>query len=552
LTTRATGFLRTSIKSVVVVAGQNTILNLLLLPPPHLGYGQTITGTIVEPNEVFTYTFSGHAGDNVLLRLAEIDPVLAPQFKLLRPNGTQLCDASSSTVAQELCLLDATGKYAISVQGSGSNIGRYSLFLQQTNVPANADTLAYSDHVSGTVAAAGAMAAYTITGNSGDLIAIRLAEITPELTPDVRIYRPDGTLLCDSSSSTMAQELCALDANGTHTILAGSFNSEVGDFGLFLQRTTSPVNAIATAFGESKSGAVGSAGEMLVFTFAGSIGDQVELRMAEIDPELTPDVRLYRPDGTLLCDSSSSTMAQDLCLLDANGSHTILAGSFNSEVGDFSIYVQRTNGPTDAVATGYNQTKDGSVVNAGAMVAYSFAGNNGEKVVFRVAEVDPELTPDMRIYRPDGTLLCESTSSTMAQELCTLDATGSHSVLAGSFNSEVGAFTLYLQRTTNPVSATNMVYGDTKNGLVSKAGAMNDYSFVGSIADQVEVVQTEIDAEITPDVRLYRPDGTLLCEASSSTSADIHCVLDANGSYTILAGSTNSETGAYTVQLVEE
>src|SRR5688572_30512129 len=111
------------------------------------------------------------------------------------------------------------------------------------------------------------MEAYTFAGSAGEKVQVRLAELDDEFEPDVRLYRPDGTLLCNAFSSTTAQELCSLDTTGTHTILAGSVDNAIGDFSLFLQRTTNPLNAVAIAYGESKNGSVDNAGEMDAYTF---------------------------------------------------------------------------------------------------------------------------------------------------------------------------------------------------------------------------------------------------------------------------------------------
>jgi hypothetical protein len=242
----------------------------------------------------------------------------------------------------------------------------------------------------------------------------------------------------------MAQTLCTLDATGAHTILAGSYGSEVGDFSLFLQRTINPANATAISYSETKGGSVSGAGAMPAFTFAGTTGEKVQVRLAEVDNEIVPDVRIYRPDGSLLCETSSSTLAQELCTLDATGTHTILGGSFGSEVGDFSLFLQRTINPANAVAIAYGENKNGSVNNVGEMDAYTFAGTSGDQITVQVADVDNVLTPDVRVYRPDGSLLCEDSDSTLADLECTLDATGNHTILAGSYGSEIGAYTLSL------------------------------------------------------------------------------------------------------------
>ena len=337
LTTRKAGFPRTNQPGVVVVAGQNTTANLVLAPPPHLSYGQTIAGTLEEPTVPISYTFSGKSNERVLFRLAEVDPALVPHVRVYRPDGSLLCESSSSTLAQTVCLLDRNGKYSIKAGSYGSEIGAFSLFLQSTSNPANDVAIAYGDSRNGTVAAVGAMVAYTFAGNAAERVLVRLAEVNPALVPDVRIYRPDGSLLCDSSSSTLAQEVCLLDVTGTHTILAGSYGSEIAAFSLFLQSTSNPANDVAIAYGESKSGTVAAVGAMVAYTFAGNAAERVLVRLAEVNPALVPDVRIYRPDGSLLCDSSSSTLAEAHCVLNITGTHTILAGSYGSETGAYTL-----------------------------------------------------------------------------------------------------------------------------------------------------------------------------------------------------------------------
>ena len=58
---------------------------------------------------------------------------------------------------------------------------------------------------------------------------------------------------------------------------------------------------------------------------------------------------------------------------------------------------------------------------------------------------------------------------------------------------------------------------------------------------------------LNPDVDIYRPDGTLLCEkASLSDALSVECTLDTSGTFTILVGDRSQNgTGGYQVSLTK-
>jgi len=65
------------------------------------------------------------------------------------------------------------------------------------------------------------MDAYTFVGASGDQIIVRMSKTSGSLWPLIRVYRPNGTLLCQHYSPSTAEVSCSLTSSGTHTILVG-------------------------------------------------------------------------------------------------------------------------------------------------------------------------------------------------------------------------------------------------------------------------------------------------------------------------------------------
>ena len=156
----------------------------------------------------------------------------------------------------------------------------------------------------------------------------RMAEASNSvsLEPDLRVYRPDGTVLCSITDFGLAEVQCTLDATGTHAILAGDdFGQDTGDYGIFVQRINNPGNVTPIAFGETATTTFGLAGEMDTYAFGAdaTAGDIVVFRLAEASNSvsLEPDLRVYRPDGTALCSITDVSIAEVQCTLDATGTH---------------------------------------------------------------------------------------------------------------------------------------------------------------------------------------------------------------------------------------
>jgi len=500
-----------------------------------IAFGDTVSASIDLPSEMDTYTFVGASGDQVLVRVAETSGSLWPLIRVYRPNGTLLCEDYSPSTAEVFCTLTSSGMHTILVADYfGTYTGEYSLYLQRTNNPGNATPISFGDTLSGTVAAA-EMDAYTFVGASGDQIIVRMSKTSGSLWPLILVYRPNGTLLCEDYSPSTAEVFCTLTSSGMHTILvADYFGTYTGEYSLYLQRTNNPGNATPISFGETLSGSIGAAAEMDTYTFTASAGDVVLVRMSRAS------VSLYAPDGTKLCSDLNG------CSLPSDGTYTILAGG----TGDYDLYLQRLNDPGNAIPIAFGDTVSASIDLPAEMDAYTFVGASGDQVLVRVAETSGSLWPLIRVYRPNGTLLCEDYSPSTAEVSCSLTSSGTHTILVGDyFGTYTGEYSLYLQRTNNPGNAIPIAFGNTLSGTVA-AAEMDAYTFVGTPGDQVLVRVAETSGSLWPLIRVYPPNGTLLCEDYSPSTAEVFCTLTSSGMHTILvADYFGTYTGQYSLYL---
>ena len=154
------------------------------------------------------------------------------------------------------------------------------------------------------------------------------------------ILRPDGTRLCGPFLGV--EHTCLLDTSGSFTIFVRDFTGVyTGNYHLYLQRLNPPVGCVNIASGAySATGIIVQVAEANCFTFYGAAGEWIYRRVVRTSGTLTPYHEILRPDGTLLC--GPYVIAQQVCLLDTSGIHTILVRDFPGPgTGNFTVYLYR-------------------------------------------------------------------------------------------------------------------------------------------------------------------------------------------------------------------
>ena len=520
-----------------------------------LAFGDSVMGTIEPSTELDMFTVNAQSGDLLTLLLNEKTAAIEPFVQIYNPDGTLLLSqGGSATVFLDNVALEETGTYKILVADSaGDETGDYSLSLQRTNNPTNAIPLAFGDSVMGTIEPSTELDMFTVNAQSGDLLTLLLNEKTAAIEPFVQIYNPDGTLLLSQGgSATVFLDNVALEETGTYKILvADSAGDETGDYSLSLQRTNNPTNAIPLAFGDSVMGTIEPSTELDMFTVNAQSGDLLTLLLNEKTAAIEPFVQIYNPDGTLLLSQGgSATVFLDNVALEETGTYKILvADSAGDETGDYSLSLQRTNNPTNAIPLAFGDSVMGTIEPSTELDMFTVNAQSGDLLTLLLNEKTAAIEPFVQIYNPDGTLLLsQGGSATVFLDNVALEETGTYKILvADSAGDETGDYSLSLQRTNNPTNAIPLAFGDSVMGTIDPSTEIETYVFSGSNGDLASIQVTEITSAIEPFLQIYNPDGSLLRRASGSATALLNNVpLEETGTYKIVvADSAGDETGDY-------
>jgi hypothetical protein len=301
------------------------------------------------------------------------------------------------------------------------------------------------------------------------------------------------------------------------------------------------VDATPIAYGQTVTGTIGTAGQVVTYTFTADAGDVVLVGMSDGNYYFDPEVRLYGPGGSLINSSwSTGEHTEFTQALSLPGSYTILAGDYGgTDTAGYGLFLQRLNNPGSATALPFGQTATGTISKLAEMHTYTFTADAGDVILVGMSDGNYYFDPEVRLYGPDGSLLSANWSSGEHAELTqALSLPGSYTILAGDYGgTDTAGYGLFLQRLNNPGSVTALPFGQTATGTISKLAEMHTYTFTADGGDIVLVGMSDGNYYFDPEVRLYGPDGSLLSTNwSSGGRAEFTQTLSLPGSYTILAG----------------
>lgn len=322
--------------------------------PGSISFDEISSGTIANSLERKEFTFSGTAGDKILVRLAVSSGNLYPQFTVHRPNGAELCTAYSlGEMVQKTCTLDTTGLHKVFVSDRyAENTGSFDFYIQRTNNPANAANIPYDVVKSDTIEPPVDLDTFSFDASAGDKVLVRMSKTAGTLYPEFRLFSPDGNQVCDAYSlGDSVEKLCTINSNGRHTLLAGDrYGTNGGSFDFYIQRTNNPANAVNIPYDVVQSDTIDPPVDLDPFSFDASAGDQVFVRMNSTAGALYPEFRLFNPDGNQVCEAYSlGTSVEKLCTINSSGRHLILTGDrYGTNGGSYALLIQRTNNANDA------------------------------------------------------------------------------------------------------------------------------------------------------------------------------------------------------------
>jgi large repetitive protein len=414
--------------------------------------GQTLTNAISAAGQANTYTFSGMAGEAVVLSAHASSGVLAATADLYGPAGTFIGSALQGATSS--LSLPATGTYTILVHDYYyTSIGNYGVGLGFATGRCGTPIVC-GQTLTNAISAAGQANTYTFSGTAGEAVVLSAHASSGVLAATADLYGPAGTFI--GSALQGATSSLSLLATGTYTILVHDYYyTSIGNYGVGLGFVTGRCGT-AIVCGQTLTNAIKATGQANAYTFSGTAGERVVLSAHSSSGSLGATADLYGPTGTFI--GSALQGASGSLSLPATGTYTILVHDYYyTSTGNYGVGLGFVTGRCGtAIVCG--QTVTNAINTTGQANAYTFSGTAGERVVLSTHSSSGSLGATADLYGPTGTFIGSALQG--ASGSLSLPATGTYTILVHDY---------YYTSTGNyGVSLTNLVPGLSSPFSVSR------------------------------------------------------------------------------------
>jgi hypothetical protein len=406
--------------------------------------------------------------------------------------------------------------------------------------------------ISDSISVPGEKDSYTFSGNSGENIMLRAADLAQSgatLAPKIELLDPDSILIDTGSGSVVGTVKHTLPKTGTYTVMVSDGSQGSTLTGLYdLYFVLAPG---ANEGGVLPNGGVVSdnidLGDIDSYTFSGNAGENILLRAADTlvsASNLGPSIELYDPAGNFVNRGSGGTVGTIKQELPSSGVYTVII-SDGTQGGTLT-------GPYDlhfVLAPGANEggtLPNGGFVNEtidiGDLDSYTFSGTAGENIWLRAVDLTVSantLGPSIELYAPDGSYVTRGSGGTVATVRETLEHTGIYTVVildGTQGGTRTGPYDLHFV----------LVPGANEGGLLSDGasiaetidlGDLDSYTFLASAGSEVDITVVDSAASVetlAPLIALYNPAGVYITQNVGGTTANISRTLSEDGIYTLV------------------
>jgi hypothetical protein len=373
----------------------------------------------------------------------------------------------------------------------------------------------------------------------------------------VSIIAPDGVSTIYGrfeNSGADDSGVWTLPTDGTYTIQFSPAGAVTGNVVMQLE---TPLTGTITPGGPSVTTSITLLGDAQLLTFAGTVGQQVEL-LSQPDPAFGAGLGYYAaldaPDGTVLYwnEPHSSPDDSGVVTLPATGTYTVVFSPFIATTGTVSLTLFSAGNQADG-ANAYTAT----IATAGTTAQQSFSGVAGS-VVSLLTQADTNLRLAcfvVSILEPDGQTQLYSNSQASPTDFAqglVLPTTGTYTISLASCGSATGSAALTLYAVPAPAPGSTTIGGTPSTVTTVVPSQAARVTFATTAANQtanVAVTGDDSFASVCYAVTVTDPGGAVVntgqnCGTSYSTGV---LTLGAAGTYAVTVGSVGTATGNVTV-----
>ncbi len=521
------------------VSGNYSFRLLDLTASPALALNTAVSNALANPYQTDVYQFTSTSGQ-ALIYDALTNDVNYPSVyvQLLDPNGQSIGPAGDFG--------NDRGPFGVQYTGT-------CYLLMRNNKPA-ASTYAFQMLDVASQASLPVNAAVTNTLNVYPLLVYRYAGSAGQslyfhgLPGDPSgswiLYDPNNTAVSAGSASLGGDFEVTLPANGTYALVLSSSSSspgpevfQVSDYAYFTNAYT---------LGNPVVDAIARPGERHVYTFAGTVGQDLTYDALTNDPP-SPNsitVQLLNPEGLpegpiagrFSYDRGPFTLQQ-------SGTYSLVFDGSVASVGTFAFRLLDVSAlpalPLNVVVS--------NSLDAYAALTYQLAGTNGEQLYFRGQGVNP--SGSWALYDPNNNPV--GNTSLGGDFEVTLSTPGTYALILNNYSAtspELFQVNDYAYFTNSYTIGTALV------DAISRPGERRAYTFTGTIGQRLiyDALTNDPPYPNAITVQLLNPQGQPEGPINGRFSFDRGpFTLQESGTYTLWVDGSQAGVGPFAFQLLD-
>ncbi len=312
------------------------------------------------------------------------------------------------------------------------------------------------------------------------------------------------------------------------------------------------------SYNEDLTGTITSLGEVHTYTFSGTEGDVILIRMRGYSQGVDGCIELFDPAGTSIaadCDDGGIVVIKEFTL-PSTGTYTLKAEDANSnDTGDYGLSLSVLNDPTFAVGINDGDDLFETLLHHAHVNEYSFKGKAGDDILIQMRSEVNNLESEVRLYAPDGTRLKKGVTSVGLTTIknVTLPEDGTYIIIANDGNgNDIGNYGLSLEILNDYSNAVEVSCGMNFTTTIEHVAEMDAYKFSAKANDILVLHMAALNSSLEPQLVLFDPSGNeIASDVPVEGSAKIdQLVLEKDGEYLILIrDEKGNDTGDFSLSL---
>src|SRR5271157_5313779 len=530
-------------------------------PTTSINLGQTVSGTIANPGDEATYTFTISpaqiaAGQRIFVN--GLDPSIGSLNAILTDSNGNTIFNNNAAYNEGPYSLTYPGTYTLTAYSNSTSraTGNYKFAVDDVTAPASsiALTSGAGTTVSGTLASGAAVNFYQLSGTAGERLYFESLSDSPSYSAEVNLVNlSNGSI---TSNYEDYDYTWTLPSTGTYLLYVSGTNASNASVGYKFEVFDNVDPTASINLGQTVSGTIANPGDEATYTFTvtpAQIAAGQRIFVNGLDPSIgSLNAILTDPKGNTIFNNNAAYNEGPYSLT-YPGTYTLTAYSSGTSraTGNYSFVVDDVTAPASSIAltSGAGTIVSGTLATGASDNFYQLSGTAGERLYFEGVSDSPSYSAQYYLYNAaNGNIL--NNNWVESNRAVTLPYTGNYLLAVVGWYASNPSDSYKFEVFDNVDPTTPLALNSEVTGSLANPGDEATYTFTGSIGQQIQF--NGLEPGTYQVATLYDPEGNSVFSSYLGQNNAGPYTLTTPGTYSlVLTTNGGSYTGNFDFRLLD-